>query len=143
MVTPTQAADDMTRCRILVVEDEPLIAMFLREFLELIGHDVCAVATTEDEAVAATGKWHPTLLIIDEHLKEGSGLAAMKRIEYTGVIPHIFVSGDVKRIHDLRPGSEVLRKPYTPDDLEQAINRTMARSATSETANPADATGPT
>jgi len=117
----------MSGCRILVVEDEPLIAMFLREFLELIGHDVCAVATTEDEAVMAAGALHPTLLIVDEHLKQGSGLAAMDRIESTGAIPHIFVSGDVKRIHDLRPGSEVLRKPYTPDDLEQAINRTMAR----------------
>ena len=117
----------MTRCLVLVVEDEPLIAMFLREFLELIGHDVCAVATTEDEAVAAATKWRPTLLIIDEHLKEGSGLSAMDRIELSGPVPHIFVSGDVARIRTLRPDAEVLRKPYTPEELEQAINRVVAK----------------
>lgn len=120
----------MTPCLVLIVEDEPLIAMFLREFLELIGHKVCAVATTEEEAVSAALEWRPTLLIIDEHLKEGSGLAAMDRIEQSGPVPHIFVSGDLARIAKLRPEAEVLRKPYTPDELERAINRAMARHQT-------------
>jgi CheY-like chemotaxis protein len=120
----------MTPCLVLIVEDEPLIAMFLREFLELIGHKVCAVATTEEEAVSAALEWQPTLLIIDEHLKEGSGLAAMDRIEQSGPVPHIFVSGDLARIAKLRPKAEVLRKPYTPDELERAINRAMARHQT-------------
>jgi CheY-like chemotaxis protein len=119
----------MTPCLVLIVEDEPLIAMFLREFLELIGHNVCAVATTEEEAVRAATEWQPTLLIIDEHLKEGSGLAAMERIEQSAHIPHIFVSGDLARIRKLRPDAEVLRKPYTPDELERAVTRAMANSA--------------
>ena len=58
--------------RVLVVEDDPLIAMLLGELPAGMGHDVCAAAPTEAEAVTAATRYHPDLMIVDAGLGRGS-----------------------------------------------------------------------
>jgi CheY-like chemotaxis protein len=52
----------MKALRVLVVEDDALIVMLLSELLVGMGHDVCAIAGTEAEAVSAATRYDPDLM---------------------------------------------------------------------------------
>jgi len=116
----------MKRLSILVVEDEAMIAFLLSLVLEGLGHEICAIEGDEAGAVAAARRCRPDLMIVDEHLGHGSGLAVVEEVLQEGPTPHIFVSGDTARILKLMPGAIVLEKPYFEADLEQAIWRAVA-----------------
>jgi CheY-like chemotaxis protein len=105
---------------ILVVEDDPLIGLLLSEMLTELGFAVCAVATTEDEAVALAALYRPGLLIVDQHLKQGSGISAMQRIARDGPIPCVFMSGAPA---DGTEGIQMLQKPFLEADLIRAIRQ--------------------
>jgi CheY-like chemotaxis protein len=111
--------------RVLVVEDDAVIAMLLSEVLVGMGHDVCAIEATEADAVAAAGRWRPDLMIVDARLGEGSGVTAVEEILRGGHVPHVFVSGDALRVRALRPGALVIQKPFCEADLAGAIQRAL------------------
>jgi DNA-binding response OmpR family regulator len=107
-----------------------MIAMFLADLLETMGHEVCACVETEMATVAAAARWTPDLLIVDANLREGSGVAAVAEILRTGFVPHVFVTGDVYRL-GAEPGAVVMQKPFSPDRLVRAIDRALAAVAPS------------
>ena len=72
----------MKALRVLVIEDDALIALLLSELLAGMGHDVCATATTEAEAVSAATRCNPDLMIVDARLGQGSGVSAVEEIAY-------------------------------------------------------------
>jgi CheY-like chemotaxis protein len=111
----------MNSLRILVVEDEPLIAMLLADILAEMGHSICAVEATETGAVAAAKKYRPQMMIVDDGLIEGSGTSAIERILLSGFIPHVFVSGGDLDRERLDPRAVVLQKPFFEADLAGAI----------------------
>jgi len=111
----------MKRLRILVVEDDGIVAYLLGLVLEDMGHEVCAIESNEAGAVEAARCCKPDLMIVDENLGRESGLAVIDALLQDGAMPHIFVSGDTARILTLRPLAVVLEKPYFETDLEQAI----------------------
>lgn len=110
-----------TPLRILIAEDDALIGMLLGDMLEAMGHDVCAIETTEAEAVKAAAQFAPDVMIIDAHLREGSGMAAVDQIIANGFVPHVFVTGDQRSVSKLRPGAVVIAKPFTEAMLVDAI----------------------
>jgi DNA-binding response OmpR family regulator len=55
----------MKALRILLVEDDCVIGMFLGMTLEHMGHEVCAIESTEAAAVAAAERYRPDLMIVD------------------------------------------------------------------------------
>lgn len=114
----------MTPLRILLAEDEPIIAMLMARVLRAQGHEVCAVEATEAGAVAAAALHRPELMIMDAKLRRGSGVAAVETILRNGFVPHVFVSG--AGIDDLRQDAVVLAKPYTEAELVAAMQRAMA-----------------
>ena len=63
----------MRPLRVLLVEDEVLIAILFAEVLEEMGHNVCAIESTEADAVAAAAKLIADLIIADAKLRKGSG----------------------------------------------------------------------
>ncbi|MFG1245542.1 response regulator [Xanthobacter sp. YC-JY1] len=109
--------------RILIVEDDFMIGVHLAEMLEDMGHEVCAVETTEAEAVAAADRWNPDLMIVDAYLRTGSGIAAVETICRTRKVPHVFVSGDPARVKAVMPAAVVVEKPFRPEVLTTAIQR--------------------
>ncbi|NLS26147.1 Phyllosphere-induced regulator PhyR [Sphingomonas sp. S2M10] len=115
----------MTALRILVAEDNAMIAMFLSDVLKVLGHNVCAVTDTEAATVVAALFHRPDLLIVDDGLHEGSGLAAVREIEMTLPAPHIFSTGDCERVLKAEPNAIVLKKPFTMPALVSAIERAM------------------
>ena len=112
--------------RVLVVEDDAVIAMLLSEVLAGMGHDVCAIEGTEADAVATADRCRPDLMIVDARLGEGSGVAAVEAILSGGFVPHLFVSGDALRVRALRPDALVIQKPYREADLAHAIQCAVA-----------------
>ncbi len=116
----------MTPLRILIAEDEAIIALLLGEVLRGLGHSICATVATEDEAVAAALEHHPDLIIIDAGLRDGSGITAMATINTTRQTPYIFSTGDAAGARALQPTAVVLEKPFHEEDLIMAIERALS-----------------
>ena len=117
----------MQALRILLVEDEAIIAMLFVELLKEMGHDVVATAATETDAVAAALQYKPDLMIVDARLGDGSGIAAVEEILRTRFVPHVFVSGDAGGVNAQRPGAVVLAKPFREAALVRAIEKTISQ----------------
>lgn len=113
--------------RIVLVEDNAQISALLAELLAALGHEVCATATTEVEAVAAAARHGPDLMIVDAHLQAGSGISAMDTILRLTAMPHFFITGGPRRIFPT--GATVLLKPFSKVSLMAALDSVTGQSA--------------
>jgi CheY-like chemotaxis protein len=127
----------MKRLSIMIVEDDAMIAFLLGEILKGMGHHVCATEATEDNAIAAALRYKPDLMIVDEHLRDGSGLSAVDVVLGNGPVPHLFVSGDAREITRRRPRAIVVEKPYSEADLARAIQKAMSPTSGAPSHQPA------
>lgn len=123
------------KLRIVVVEDNGIIAMDLADLLIAMGHDVCAIACGENDAVEAAEMHQPDLMIVDGNLSEGDGVSAMQRILKHADIPHLYITGNAREITGRAPGAVVIGKPFIMKDLTQAIGRALARPDTQDDAS--------
>ena len=103
----------MKALQILVVEDDSLIAMLLVETLAEMGHGVCGVEATESGAVFAARRCRPDLMIVDAQLREGNGVSAVDEILSTGFVPHLFISGDIKKVLAAEAGRSGDREAFS------------------------------
>ncbi len=118
-----QLADARERLRasaatdVLIIEDEPIIAMDIEELVEGCGHRVVGIATTETEAVSLAAKTRPGLILADINLGSGGdGSAAVARIMKLQQAPVIFVTAYPERLltgEALEPAF-VITKPFEP-----------------------------
>ena len=116
----------MKALRVMIVEDDALVAILLAEFLVEMGHEVCATEATQTGAVAAAARTKPDLMIVDARLSQGSGVSAMAEILQSGFVPHIFVSGDTLSGQSISLAAVVIQKPYFEPDIVRAIGRALA-----------------
>jgi two-component system, response regulator PdtaR len=113
--------------RILILEDEPLIALELQLLVEDMGHEICAVTDTEVAAVRIATAEGPDLIIADIHLRQGNGVAAARTITSVHPIPVIFVSANQSlEPHPSLPSARFLSKPFRVETLQQAIRDSLA-----------------
>ena len=102
---------------VLIIEDEPIIAMDIEELVQNCGHNVVGVATTEAEAVELAEKHKPGLILADINLGiGGDGTSAVSRIMRHHYAPVIFVTAYPERLltgEDLEPAF-VITKPFEP-----------------------------
>lgn len=117
----------MRQLKVLVVEDDEIIAMLLAETLEDLGYSVCATAATEQDAITAAHQHAPDLMIVDVGLSQGSGIDAVAAISRTRAVPHIFVTGDTVSVRSRMPEAIVLQKPFLLPELEAAIAMALAQ----------------
>ena len=111
---------------ILVVEDEPLIAMMLEDFLDSLGHKVHATCESVSEAVKAVDLGGFELAILDVNLKGENVWPVATRLREKNV-PFVLATGG----HVDPPPAEfntvpVIEKPYTIDRVNPAINAAFA-----------------
>jgi CheY-like chemotaxis protein len=118
--------------RILIVEDEVIIAMEIEARLENAGYLVCGLVTTGDEAVSAAREKSPDLILMDITLRGAmDGLEAADRIKAEKSIPVIFLSASVSddilgRIREFRKG-QYISKPFDETDLLSSVRRVLGR----------------
>ena len=122
----------MKALRVLVIEDDALIAMLLSELLAGMGHDICGTAGSEAEAVMAANRCRPDLMIVDAGLGRGSGLSAVEEILRAGPIAHFCLTGDPGKVQTREPGVVVVRKPFRRVELARAIEAALAAVGTPE-----------
>ena len=115
-----------TPVRVLVMEDDALVGLMFGEVLEELGHAVSAIAATHPYAVAAARIERPDLMIVDVHLRGGSGISAVAEICETGFVPHVFFTGDIAEVIQRRPGAVALQKPFDEAALARAIAEALA-----------------
>lgn len=111
--------------RIVIVEDDVLIAMDLADLLIAMGYDVCAIASSEADAVAAALRWQPDLMIVDGNLGEGSGVSAMRQILARGFVAHLYITGEPLQLLKRVPDAVVVAKPFNMRGLTMGIHRVL------------------
>lgn len=124
----TDEIDRQTRARILIIEDEPIIAMDIEMIVRDLGHDVVAVATTHREAVAEAQKHQPGLVLADIQLADNSsGIEAVQEILTDLAVPVIFITAFPERLltGDRPEPAFLLTKPYQPATLRAAIAQVL------------------
>ena len=117
--------DSHESLRILVIEDDALLATTLGEMLVRIGHNVCATAATQTDAIDAALRHQPDLMIVDYSLRQGTGTSAVDEILRGGPLPHFFLSGNAWRVRAIRPDAVILQKPFRTTDLTKAIDTAL------------------
>lgn len=117
-----------TRARVLIIEDEPIIAMDLETIVRDLGHDVTAVAVTRDEAVAEAIAHRPGLVLADIQLADdSSGIDAVKEILAKFSVPVIFITAFPERLlTGERPEPTFLiTKPFQRSTVKAAISQAL------------------
>jgi DNA-directed RNA polymerase specialized sigma24 family protein/CheY-like chemotaxis protein len=113
---------------VLIIEDEPMIALDLEGIVEGLGHRVTAVARTHSEAVTATNKEKPGLVLADIQLADGSsGLDAVNEMLASFAVPVIFITAYPDRLlTGERPEPAFLiTKPYQPDTVKAIVSQAL------------------
>jgi CheY-like chemotaxis protein len=113
---------------ILIVEDEPLIAMMLEEFLESLGHDVVACCESVADALDRIEAGGFDVAIIDVQLRDGERVwPVADRLAETGTPFVVATGGHVEPPPAAHAGAPMLSKPYTIDAIEPAIEQACGR----------------
>jgi CheY-like chemotaxis protein len=131
-LTPQPAATQSVRsktngARVLIVEDELLVAWHLESLARELNLEVCALVPDGDGAIEHATDLDVDLVLMDIRLAGGmDGIEAARRIRENRDTPIIFITahGDaVTRAHIERivPGAPVLAKPITSQHLRDAI----------------------
>jgi len=123
------AGDGGNRPRVMVIEDEPLIAMGLRMVLEAMGCDVRAVVDNSTQAVAEAERHELDLILADVRLKGGDdGISAIERILSNREVAVLFVTGNAGELERRGMGHmNVLSKPFMPAALERKVKMILGR----------------
>ncbi|MES2097792.1 MAG: response regulator [Pseudomonadota bacterium] len=120
--------DKQTRSRVLIIEDEPIIAMDIETIVRDLGHDVTGVAVTRDEAVALAMADRPGLVLADIQLADdSSGIDAVKDILAEFKVPVIFITAFPERLlTGERPEPTFLiTKPFQRSTVKAAISQAL------------------
>jgi CheY-like chemotaxis protein len=114
--------------RVLVIEDEAVIALDVADIVRNAGHQVVGIAATEKTAVELAKQHSPHLVLADIQLRGGdSGIAAVNQIMRSMNVPVIFVTGYPERLltgKQVEPAF-VISKPFDPDLLRAAIAQAL------------------
>jgi PAS domain S-box-containing protein len=120
----------MVPARIMIVEDEGLVALGIKEGLESLGYEVTAVASSADGAINQALSTEPDLVLMDIHLKGGTdGIEAAKQLKQTLNIPVVFLTAysdqeTLKRAIATEPFAYLI-KPFEERTLHTTIQTTL------------------
>ena len=119
---------DQVATDILIIEDEPLIALDIEQMVEGAGHSVTGIARTHAEAIALFDKQKPGMILADIQLADGSsGIDAVNEILKTVTVPVIFITAFPERLlTGERPEPAFLvTKPFQPDMVKALISQAI------------------
>ena len=125
------ASQEMARqvaTSVLIIEDEPLIAMDIEQTVESLGHSVTGVARTHKEAVELFNQRRPGLVLADIQLADGSsGIDAVNDMLRSASVPVIFITAFPERLlTGERPEPAFLvTKPFQPDMVKALVSQVL------------------
>jgi DNA-directed RNA polymerase specialized sigma24 family protein len=113
---------------VIIIEDEPLIALDLERLVTDLGHRVLKIVRTEGQAIEAVERMRPGLVLADIHLADGSsGLDAVNKILRTVSVPVIFITAYPQLLlTGVRPEPTFLiTKPFHPENVKAVISQAL------------------
>ena len=111
---------------ILIVEDEPLIAMMLEDFLDTLGHQVAASCDNVADALGHVTASSFDVAILDVRLKDGEEIWPVADALADAGKPFVLATGGhVEPPPERHAGAPVLAKPYTMDAIEPVLARAL------------------
>ncbi len=127
--------------RILIVEDEAIIAADLRELLEELGYEVGGVAISVDEAERELERGRYDLMLVDIVLsgeRDGIDLAHLARRRFK--LPLVFLTSHadpatVRRARAVKPEGYLI-KPFAKENVFAAVEMAVARAAEEQSEDP-------
>jgi CheY-like chemotaxis protein len=138
--TLTQSASDLSLVsgtRVMIVEDEAVVALHLRQELNRLGYTVAGTATAGDQALKMIEEVFPDVILMDIHIQgEIDGIETASRIPRYLHVPVIFLtaySEDVtlKRAGETHPYGYLI-KPFLDRELHATIKMALVRSRADE-----------
>lgn len=135
LVAAWSAVNQQIATSILVIEDEPLIALDISALVGELGHKVVGIASSQKEAILMAREFDPGLILADIDLGAGgSGLVAVTEILQSVTVPVIFVTAYPERLlTGERPEPTYLvTKPFEADTLKVAISQALSFSRPEE-----------
>ncbi|MDP3906528.1 response regulator [Novosphingobium sp.] len=123
-----EAIADSLKSRVMIIEDEAIIAMDLRSIVEDLGHTVAGVARTRTQAAALANATRPELVLADISLADGSsGIDAVKDILEAMDVPVIFITAFPERLlTGERPEpTYLITKPFAPETVAATIGQAL------------------
>jgi len=123
--------------RVMIVEDEALLALELETEVEAAGHDVVGQAASSSTAYELAEKTAPDFAFVDIQLLDGPTGIDVGKFLASKNVPYIFVSGNLKRIPDDFAGAlGAIEKPYTTNGLQNALDYLALRVEGGEVPSP-------
>ena len=117
------------RGRVMVIEDETIIAMDLKGIVQAMGHEVTGVARTHSAAVELGRAKQPDLILADIQLADGSsGIDAVNELlGELGDLPVIFITAFPERLltGDRPEPAFLISKPYSEEQVRSAVSQAM------------------
>ena len=113
---------------VMIIEDEPLIAMDIEVLVEGLGHEVAGIARTHSEAAALARRTNPGMILADIQLADGSsGLEAVNELLQEIDVPVIFITAYPERLlTGERPEPAFLvTKPFEPEVVKAVISQAL------------------
>lgn len=113
---------------VMIIEDEPIIALHISSIVKTLGHTVAGIARTRNEAVMLAASSRPELVLADISLADGSsGIDAVNEILESMDLPVIFITAFPERLlTGERPEPAFLiTKPFEPETVMAAIGQAL------------------
>lgn len=114
--------------RVMIIEDEPIIAVDLTAIVEGLGHTVTGVARTHAEAIALGNESHVDLILADIQLADNSsGIDAVNDLLKTMDVPVIFITAFPERLltGDRPEPAFLISKPFQEAQVQSAVSQAI------------------
>ena len=119
--------------KIMIVEDENIIALDIRSIVEQLGYMVSAIVSSGEESIRKASKIKPDLVLMDVKLKGSlDGVSAGEKIYKQFQIPIVYLTAysDIDTINRIKNGkngekSTMINKPFDEGELQAIIDNTL------------------
>jgi DNA-directed RNA polymerase specialized sigma24 family protein len=113
---------------VLIIEDEPIIAMDLEQLVTSLGHRVLGIARTRKQATEAIASGYPGIVLADIQLADGSsGIDAVNDLLQSFEAPVIFITAYPERLltGDRPEPAFLITKPFQPEMVKAIISQAL------------------
>jgi DNA-directed RNA polymerase specialized sigma24 family protein len=128
-IADTQLAiEQQLASRVLIIEDESIIAIHLENMMTELGHDVVGIAATRDDAVRQALARRPGLVLADVRLADGSsGIDAVADILRGFDVPVVFITAYPERLltGECMEPTYLITKPFLPEAVKAAVGQAL------------------
>ncbi len=122
------AIEQQLASRVLIIEDESIIALHLENMMTELGHEVLGIAATREDAVRQALARRPGLVLADVRLADGSsGIDAVADILRSFDVPVIFITAYPERLltgERMEP-TYLITKPFLPETVKAAVGQAL------------------